>query len=404
MLELLDIRFSFLCRKTHKNKEGKNPIIFRVTFRSSRRDIFTGLYCFKRNWNLKEGKVINRDKDAEAINQNLEIILRKAHNIFDGLRFSNEEFTIDELISKLKGETEEEPELLMEYLENGNKAIFQRVGIEIAKATYYKYRRSLQYMQEFLLKHYKVKNFTVKRIDVKFLEAYFHFLRVEKNISHNVSRRYINFVKTIIYPSVRNGIIKIDPFRELKIKPKPVVREFLSQEEVDVLVALKINDPDLERKKDIFLFACFTGLAYIDIKGLNSEHLAQESDGTWFIRKPRQKTGEQSIIPLLPIAIRILQRYSMTGNLKDFKWYVSSNQKMNEGLKHIGRRSGISKTLHMHLARHTFATTITLANGIPIESVSKMLGHSDIRQTQHYAKVVGLKIKNDMKKIERLYE
>ena len=107
MLELLDIRFSFLCRSTHKNQEGKNPIIFRVTFRSSRRDIFTGLYCFKTNWNPKQGIVMNRDKDAGSINQNLEIILRKAHDVFDSLRFSNEEFTIDELTSKLKGQTEE---------------------------------------------------------------------------------------------------------------------------------------------------------------------------------------------------------------------------------------------------------------------------------------------------------
>ena len=403
MLELLDIRFSYFLRSTHHDREGKHPIILRISFRGGRRDLFTGLYCSKNDWDSNTTTVSKTDKEAIPKNRNLQVILRKTNNVFDSLRFSGEEFSIDELVSKLKGK-EEEPELLVEYLEKGNRAMQKRVGVEITQATYYKYRRSLQYMQEFLLKHFKVKNYTLRKINLKFLEDYFHFLRTEKSISHNVARKYIEFVKTIIYPAVKNGVIQNDPFRELKFKAKPVIREFLSQEEIDKLMALKTKDPDLERKKDIFLFACFTGLAYIDIKGLNSSHLSQEKDGTWFIRKPRQKTGEESIIPILPVAIKILQTYSPTRNLKDFNWYVSSNQKMNQGLKFIGKKAGISKTLHMHLARHTFATTVTLANGVPIESVSKMLGHANIRQTQHYAKVVALKIKNDMAKIIEFYE
>ena len=404
MLELLDIRFSFFCRTTYSNKKGKHPIVLRISLRNSRRDIFTGLYCFKADWDSNNGRVLKTDKEAAAKNKNLDVILRKANAVFDSFRFSGEEFTIDELVSKLKGEEEKEPELLLDFLEKGNELMLKRVGIEITKPTYYKYRRSLQYMQEFLTKNYKVKNYTLKKVSTKFLEDYFHFLRVEKEISHNVARRYIEFVKTIIYPAVRSGTIKNDPFRELKIKAKPVIREFLTPDEIDSLIALKTNDVDLERKKDIFLFACFTGLAYVDLKDFRGSHLSQDGDGTWFIRKLRQKTGEESIIPVLPIATKILEKYSSNGNLKDFSWYVSSNQKMNKGLKYIGEKAGISKKLHMHLARHTFATTITLSNGVPIESVSKMLGHANIRQTQHYAKVVALKIKNDMEKLRSIYK
>ena len=160
----------------------------------------------------------------------------------------------------------------------------------------------------------------------------------------------------------------------------------------------------MARKKDIFLFACYTGLAYMDIKQLRKEHIISENDGSFYIIKPRQKTGQESIIPLLPAAENILRKYSMTGQLLDFQWYISSNQKMNLGLKYIGERAGVTKTLHMHLARHTFATTVTLANGVPIESVSKMLGHTNIRQTQHYAKVVASKIKLDMVKLKDIYK
>lgn len=137
---------------------------------------------------------------------------------------------------------------------------------------------------------------------------------------------------------------------------------------------------------------------------MSSSHLIKEAEQSWYIRKPRQKTGTDSIIPLLPAAIRILGKYTSTGSIADFDWYISTNQKMNLGLKYIGKRAGIEKKLHMHLARHTFATTITLGNGIPIETVSKMLGHASIRQTQHYAKVVPLKIKLDMEKIRDLYK
>ena len=276
MLELLDIRFSFFCRTTHKNKEGKNSIILRISFRQGRRDLFTGLYCSKIDWDSNTTRVLKTDKVAISKNKNLEIILRKANGVFDSFRFSGEEFTIDELVSKLKGEEEKEPELLLDFLERGNEAMLNRVGFEITKPTYYKYRRSLQYMQEFLKKNYRVKNYTLKKITVKFLEDYFHFLRIEKSVSLNVAKRYIEFVKTIIYPAVRSGAIKNDPFRDLKIKLKPVIREFLSQEEINKLIALQTNDPDLERKKDIFLFACFTGLAYIDIKGFKNEHLTQD--------------------------------------------------------------------------------------------------------------------------------
>jgi site-specific recombinase XerD len=189
----------------------------------------------------------------------------------------------------------------------------------------------------------------------------------------------------------------------LRITPKPVFRNFLSQE-IDKIATLHLNDPDLDRKRDIFLFACYTGLAYVDLQQLNSSHLIKETDNSWYIRKPRQKTGQDSIIPLLPAAIRILEKYSVANDIANFHWFVSTNQKMNRGLKFIAKRAGIEKDLHMHLARHTFATTVTLANGVPIETVSKMLGHANIKQTQHYAKVIPLKIKLDMEKIRDLYK
>jgi site-specific recombinase XerD len=402
MQKLLDIRFSFLCRTTHSDKSGQHPILLRISFRGERRDVFTGLYCFKGDWDKNTGKLLLPARKASLVNKNLDIIFRKANDSFDALRYANEPFSIGQLVEKIKGK-ENKPLLLIEFLEESNKAVLKRVGVEIMKGTYFKYRKSLQYMQEFLQKEFKVKNYTLNKVDTKFMEQYFYFLRTEKNIANNTALKYLTFVKTILTPAIRSGIIKSDPFSDLKFRHKTVHREFLSQEEIDMISTLELTDPDLDRKRDIFLFACYTGLAYVDLKQLHRENIVGDADGSFYIRKPRQKTGEESIIPLLPSALRIFKKYSPTNDIRDFSWYVSSNQKMNFGLKFITQRAALTKTLHMHMARHTFATTVTLSNGVPIESVSKMLGHANIRQTQHYAKVVAVKIKLDMDKIRALY-
>lgn len=403
MLELLNVRFGFSCRTGHKNAEGKSPIVLRVIFRKERKDLFTGIFCFSKDWDTYNERVFRKDKAAMTLNDNLAMILKSAHNSFDEMRFSRESFTIGDLIDKIKGK-EEKPTLLIDYLKEGSKKMLKRVGTEIGRPTYNKYNRSLLYMEEFLGLEYKVKNFSLRKVSTDFLEKYFQFLRGEKGIGHNTACKYLECVKTILAPAIREGIIKPNPFYSLRIKAKQVFREFLSQDEIDQITNVELLDPDLDRKRDIFLFACYTGLAYIDLQQLNCSHLIRESENEWYIRKPRQKTGMDSIIPLLPAALRILSKYSRTGSIADFKWHISANQKMNLGLKYIGKRTGIVKKLHMHLARHTFATTVTLSNGVPIETVSKMLGHANIKQTQHYAKVVPLKIKLDMEKIRNLYK
>ena len=184
----------------------------------------------------------------------------------------------------------------------------------------------------------------------------------------------------------------------------PVATNYLSLEEISNLENVVLENPNLDRIRDIFLFCCYTGLSYIDLKYLSKEHILKDNEDSFFIRKPRQKTGHDSVIPLLPAVKRILQKYSKTDDIRDFQWQVLSNQKMNQRLKRIATLARVSKSLHMHLARHSFATTVTLCNGVPLESVSQMMGHSSLRQTQHYAKIVPLKLKTDMDKISELFK
>lgn len=170
-----------------------------------------------------------------------------------------------------------------------------------------------------------------------------------------------------------------------------------------MIIKADLKSKSLERVRDQFLFCCYTGLAYIDLSQLRKTNIRKDNSGNFYIEKQRQKTGQLTIVPLLESAIRILKKYSSSDDFRDFSWYVSTNQKMNEQLKVIGSLAKLEKQLHFHLARHTFATTITLSNGVPIESVSSMLGHATIRQTQDYAKVVALKLTKVMQVVNRLF-
>lgn len=403
MQQLMHIHFSFLCRTGRSNKNGESPIVLRIIYRQERKDLYTGLYCLKEVWDTEAGKVSYSCKTAPTINQNLDMICHQAVNRFDELKFSGKPFTLDDLVNKLKGK-EEKPTLLIEHLKARNKELSQRSGVDITQTTYEKYERSLRYMIDFLEMKYKVKNYPLAKIDKQFLETYFQYLRADKMIGHNTSVKYMIFLKTVLMPAIQDGLIEQDPYRQIKFKTKTVHKGFLTDEEIDMLKNVTFDSSDLERIRDQYLFCCYTGLAYIDLKQLGKEHFVRQKDDEYYILKPRQKTGQQSIIPLLPSARQILQKYSPNPDFRDFHWHVSANQKMNQRLKTIGEMAGLTKTLHMHLARHTFATTVTLSNGVPIETVSSMLGHATLRQTQHYAKIVAIKVVNDMAKIKELYK
>jgi hypothetical protein len=211
----------------------------RIVYRCERRDIFTGLYCGKKEWDKKHNRLYRLDKYSNAVNENLDLIQRKTFETFEHLKYNVVIFTIDELVDKIKGK-DENPTLLNDYLEEEKIRMKKRLGVDITPATYDKYKRSASHVQNFLLLEYKVKNYPIQRIDVGFLEKYFQYLRTARNISHNSAVKYVIFFKTILMPAMRAGILKTDPFRDLRLKQKPVSKGYLSQEEID-----KLQDADL---------------------------------------------------------------------------------------------------------------------------------------------------------------
>lgn len=239
---------------------------------------------------------------------------------------------------------------------------------------------------------------TSQNIDHGFITAYDFYLRSHRNCGNNTAVKYIKNFKKIIRIFIANGWLDKDPFVRYTAKLREVVRSYLTLDELKVIDEKEFASVRIMQVKDIFLFSCFTGLAYADVKKLKRSEISNGVDGQLWIFTSRQKTDTASRIPLLPPAAKILLKYQQHPECINHNSAlpVLSNQKMNSYLKEIADCCGITKELTYHIARHTFATSVTLANGVSIESVSKMLGHTNIKTTQHYAKILDAKVGKDM--------
>lgn len=239
----------------------------------------------------------------------------------------------------------------------------------------------------------------ITKINHAFISDYEFYLRSVRNCANNTAVKYIKNFSKIIKICLANDWLDKNPFANYKSKVKEVERVYLTEDEIQTIIEKDLKNDRLSLVRDIFLFSCFTGLAYIDVKNLTKFHISIGIDDEKWIFTHRQKTESTSKIPILPVTQMVIDKYEnhpqCVGESKLLP--ILSNQKMNAYLKEIAGICKIDKELTFHIARHTFATTVTLTNGVPIESVSKMLGHKNLRTTQHYAKVLDKKVSDDMK-------
>ena len=386
---------SFILRTSYRLKNDEHPIVLKLTYMGDRKEINTGLSCLSQEWLAGKGMLNPMLKKASTINKELINVQIRFEELFIKMKQDLGDFTLDELIERAKGKATP-PQTIQEYLKLHLDDLKSRVGVDIAQTTYYKYRRTANYFSDYLAKKKSMNHLPVSRIDDALLEDFFLFLRKDKKNAHNSSVALMNCLRTILDKPVKDGVIRVNPFLSVELTRKPVIRDYLTMEDIQALQNLSGLSEAMERNRDLFLFACFTGLAYADIFDLRSYHIIIEPDGVKHIEFYRNKTSVISYIPLISAAENILLKYSPGADCRDFQWKVPSNQKLNAALKTIARLAGINKKLFMHLGRHTFATTVTLSQGVSIESVSKMLGHTSLKHTQLYAKIVNNRVKKDM--------
>ena len=383
----------FYLKKNAQKKDGTAPIISRITVNGKIAQFSTKRFINPDDWSVELGKAKGRNDEAKEINAVLEEIKASIHKAYNELTRKEIVVTAEKVRNTFLGIGLEQY-LLIELFEECNNTLKKQVGIAKSKSTYQKAEVCKRHLSAYLKVEYKLSDIDLREINHSFIVGFESYLNSQCKCNNNTTAKFIQKFKSIIITAQRNGQLNIDPFANYKISLKKVDRGYLNNDELKDIIQKDFKNERLERIRDIFVFSCYTGLAYIDIKNLKQEHIRKGSDNKMWIMTKRQKTDVRTVVPILNIAQIILDKYK--GLPDGILLPLSSNQKTNAYLKEIADLCGINKNLTFHLARHTFATTITLSNGVPIETVSKMLGHTNIKTTQIYARITNEKISADM--------
>ena len=381
--------------------DGVCPLYVRCTLHGQRFEVATGFSALPENWNEVSQLIKGRTEDVRIINNRLDKIRTKILDIFNQLEALREPFDILSIKDKFLGREKEKG--LIEMFECVIKEVEAKVGKEYSNGTLKHYQTSKKRVLEFLKTNIGRNDITLSKVDFGFLNAFDLFLKTEKCVTPNTALTYHKHLKKVYNSAIALGYVVHNPYESFKPTRNKTNRDFLSMYELEEIRNKRIIIPRMDLVRDIFIFASFTGLSYSDLKKLETHHIRKGSDGKDWVIIDRSKTNSRCAIPLLPVVIDILKKYEnhpavcSSGKLLP----VYSNQKMNSYLKELADICGIQKNLSMHVARHTFATSVTLTNGVPLETVSKMLGHTSLKTTQIYARIVDSKISNDMELLTR---
>lgn len=395
----------FFIKKNKIRTNGTAPIYLRITIDGKAAEISTKRYIDPAKWDNKAHKAVGNTQEAKLLNTYLKTLEQQVYDSHY-LMLKEERFvTAESLKSKLLG-TDITTRMLIPIFQDHNDKVEALVGQDFASGTLERYKTSLKHTQEFLSWKYKISDIDITQIDHAFIMDYDFWLRSVRKCANNTAVKYIKNFKKIIRLCMANGWLNKDPFLGYRAKLKEVERPYLTKEELQLIYEKNFISERLNQVRDIFLFSCYTGLAYVDVKKLTKSHINIGIDGDKWIFTHRQKTDTSTRVPLLPLAQELILKYENHPQCvnSDILLPVLSNQKMNSYLKEIADVCGINKELTFHIARHTFATTVTLSNGVPIESVSKMLGHTNIKTTQHYAKILDKKVSEDMMKLKNKFQ
>jgi site-specific recombinase XerD len=397
---------SFYLKKSKHDCEKKSIVYMRITVDGEFRDISTKRKCESKKWNTISGRMNGKDEIANEFNAYLDTLQQKVFEAKRRLIEIDNPVNPDNIKTLLYGKSiGKEKRMLMEIFKHHNDQMKALVGTEYANGTLERFETSYRHTLSFLEYRYKTRDIDITKLDYEFLSEYEFWLKSTRKCDHNSAMKYLSNFKKIVKRCLSHGWLDKDPFLGFKMTQREVERVALTENELETITGKTLSIERLAIVRDIFLFSCYSGLAYADVKKLKkSEIIIGQDSEKWLVSK-RQKTDISARVPLLPAALTLIDRYKNHPQclLQDRVLPVLSNQKMNAYLKEIADLCGISKTLTYHIGRHTFATTVTLSNGVPIETVSKMLGHRNLKTTQHYAKILDLKVSQDMKRLRDKY-
>lgn len=392
----------FWLNKSKVNKKGLIPIWVRITIDGKRAECSIKRQILTEYWNPEKGQATREWVDASTLNEYLLIVRSDILRHYNILLSSSSYVTAEDVKRSYQGIKQQNPTLLKIfnlYIQHLRER--KEIG-DISHGRLSRFIINYRKCASFLKHRFKKTDVLLEKVHLGFIVEFEHYLRTTEMIGHNTAMKYSKDLKQVFKYAVQLQYIPSNPFDPFRCSYKKVTREFLDQEELNIFSTKKFNIARLSEVRDCYLFSCYTGYAYSDAEALSPDDVSKGIDGNKWIIRNRKKTGTVENVPLLPVAIEVIERY------KNHPYCVSrnkllpmnSNQRYNAYLKEIADQCGIQKKLTTHTARHTFATTVLLLNDVPMETTMELLGHNDIRTTQIYGKIVQKKLSNDMQKLK----
>lgn len=393
----------FWLYKQRKSKEGLIPIYLRITVNGKRAEIATKISVLESDWNSKKQLVKPTNFNHLPFNNYLQQLSGRIQDVYNNLLSEGKSISAQILKEQVIGsQSKVDTKTITDVFEYHNLKMSQQVeaGLIVAK-TFQRYQITLDKVVKFMKLTYKISDMPLLEVKMRFVTEFEHYLLTVDELQLNTAHKYIKNLKKIMNLAVALDWIPSNPFNNFRCSYTAPSREVLTQEEIDAIRFKDFGIDRLNEVRDVFIFCCYTGFAYSDVYELTPDNVLKGVDGKLWLTIQRRKTGTKESVPMLPIPFELIEKFKTHKYCRKYGKLlpVNSNQNYNAYLKEIAVICKINKRLTSHIARHTFATTITLANGVPIETVSSMLGHNSIKTTQIYAKVLEQKVSEDMKRL-----
>lgn len=384
------------------SKEIKERFIYlRVTVDGVPKETSTKRKWDAQRWNQKLERATGTKEDAKAVNLFLDSLTAKVNQYRTNLMLEGETITAQKLIDFILGKTVSKAKVMEEFSLH-NSEVLALVPKEYSKVTYIRYETAKAHVHQFLKYKYEIEDLEFRELNYEFIKDFEFYLKTVKNISNNTTLKYISNFKKIVLRAIDKDIISVDPFKRFKGKKEKIIKRPLTRQELTLLENHPLPVERLAAVRDVFVFQCYTGLAYIDVYNLKTTDIKRGDDDELWIISERQKSGSSFNVPLLPQALKIIDRYKEHPQclIRRSVLPVISNQRMNGYLKEIADLCGIESQLNTHKARRTFGSTVTLNNNVPIYVVKEMLGHQSVKQTEEYAMTEQVSIGREMKQLQ----
>lgn len=385
----------FWLHKANKNQQGEAPLMLRLTYNKKRFQTSTGKTIPVLKWDNAKQKLKGKDEKALDVNEYIQQVRTKATDIFNKQQLQGA-VHLPSIVQKLFARDVKVTtllELVQMFLSNMEK----RLDVDYTIATLKKYRVTAGKVKRFIQQHYRTEDVLINELSLKFMAEFDFYLKKKETNAQNTVTKHCKNLKSIVNYSIMHGLVEKNPFTGYKTPYEIKEKVYLTKEEVKKIAEKRLPVYRLELVRDLFIVQCYTGLSFTDMSKLTGANVKAGVDGDRWIFLYRTKTNIRSSIPLLPQAEAVMKKYSPDYENKQGEPLLPcySNQKFNSYLKEIADLCGIAKPLASHVGRRTFATTVALATGVSIETISKMLGHSSTKITHQYAVVTDFKISEE---------